>query len=438
MSETKILLKNVSSLSLVQVANLILPLISIPIISRILGPDKFGVINYAATFVGYFNLLIDYGFNLTATRRVAKDPSNASNRNTVYKEVLSVKIILFFVSLLLFSIAVIYVGPLSREKTVALFSFFACIGTLLTQNWLFQAMQNLSKVAMLNFISRLLFTVLVLLVVRQKSDYVFYPLLNSLVTVFIAVVSLVWAYRLYKLKFSFAGFSRVKEILWNEKMVFFSTVVISLYTTTNVVLLGLIQSDTQVGIFTAAQRLTIMSMSIINIPLTQTLYPFIGKAFSESKNKGLRTVHKFIPLVVFFTGIIVLGMFLFGPIALHLLYGEAFSASVQVFRILCILPLVIGLSNAFGVQIMLNSNMDKLFFYITSTGALVGLVCNIVFTYYWGNIGTAINWVLTECFITLAMYFVLKTKNIKPVDFSLFRIRELRDSMISIKNGMRK
>src|SRR5476649_2627192 len=103
-SEKKHLSKSFFSLSLVQIANNVLPLISVPYVSRIIGPDKFGLINFAASFIAYFVLFIGFGFELSATRRIAQDPYNKAHRDLVFSEVLYSQLILFAVSVFVFII----------------------------------------------------------------------------------------------------------------------------------------------------------------------------------------------------------------------------------------------------------------------------------------------------------------------------------------------
>lgn len=437
MSKGKIL-KNVASLGIVQVANLILPLISIPVISRIIGPEKFGVVNYAATFVGYFTLLIDYGFNFTATRKISQNPENKELRNLVFSEVIYAKIFLFIISVFLFLIALYYVEPLCLEKKVAIFTFLTCIATVFTQNWFFQAMQDLSNVALLNFLSKLLFTVFVLLLVRHRYDYIWIPLLTSLVTVLVSFISYYWGIKKYRIKLISVSLKRIIIILKEENLIFFSTVVISLYTTTNVVILGMLQSQEDVGFYTAAQKLIIIAMGVINMPLAQAFYPFIGNAFGESKEKGIQTVHKLLPIIVIFTILVGLGMLIFGSLGIKMLYGKQFLPSIPVFNILIIIPLLVGLSNIFGIQIMMNLKMDKIFFYITSGGSILGILLNVIMTYWLGYIGTAWNWVLVECYITITMYLVLRKKDLNPIDWKQFRFSELKLYSTSFINKIKK
>jgi O-antigen/teichoic acid export membrane protein len=98
----KALAANFFSLSLVQVANSFLPIITFPIIARIIGPEKFGAISFAAAAVTYFTLLINYGFDLSSTRAIAKNKDDIQERNKVFSEVLFAKIFLLGISILVF------------------------------------------------------------------------------------------------------------------------------------------------------------------------------------------------------------------------------------------------------------------------------------------------------------------------------------------------
>ena len=300
----KVLVNNIATMGIVQIANYALPLISIPVISRIIGPEKFGIINYCAAFISYFNILITYGFDLTANRRVAKDPENDNLRNRVFSEVFQAQLLLFLISTILF-IGCLYVfPPLEKEKEVAIFSFLYCIGTLLTQNWLFLAMQDLPKVALFDFTSKLLFTIFVLIVVREKSDYLWQPLITSLIQIIVALASFIWAIKKYKLKFIKTGLKEILRLLKNEAVVFLSLILISLYTITNIIILGLFQDSEKVGFYTGGQKLITIVYSVISIPLSHALFPYIGKAFSENHQKAILIVQKIIPLIILLTGII--------------------------------------------------------------------------------------------------------------------------------------
>lgn len=426
------ILKNITSLGLVQIANYVLPLISLPVYSRIIGPEKFGVISYAAVFVSYFNILISYGFDYTATREIAKDPHNAALRSKVFSEVFIAQLLLFLLSVFLFAGCLFFVKPLAVEKAVAIFSFFVCIGGLFSQNWLFQAMQDLSKIALFSFIGKLLFTILVLLMIRQQSDYIWQPLSVGLVGILVSVLSFYWAIKRYNLKLIKVPLKRISQLLWTEKTMFFSTVVISLYTTTNTVVLGLMRNELEVGYYSAAQKLIDVANRLINIPLSQVLFPFIGFALGQSREKGLAVIQRIFPLIILLTGAVSIGLFLLGPIVLLWFYGKDFLPCIPAFRVLAWIPMVLSCNNFFVIQLMLNLKMDKTVFYICAGGAVIGLILNVVMTHYMGYIGTAWNWLIVEIYITAAAYVVLLKGGINPINKNNFKYSSILSEVQSI------
>ncbi len=415
-------------------ANYGLPLLSVPIISRILGPQKYGIINFSATLTAYFILLISYSFDLIATREVAKDPYNLALRNTVFNEVLQSRIILFFFAAAIFTITVIWFLPSHKQTAVFFFSFLICIATCMSPNWLLQAMQDLTKVALFSFVSNLIFTITIVLIIREEDDYYLQPLALSIVQVTSAFASLLWAKKKYKLRFQLVSFEKVWSLLKRGKTVFFSLILISLYTTTNIFVLGLYQSPLQVGYFTAAQRLIIIAQSVLSLPLANSFFPYIGRAFSINSESGIRKVQKMIPFVICFTGTVSCVMLLLGPFVLPLFYGIKFRPAIVVFEILAFIPLIVSINNILGVQMMLNLGMDKSFFKISALGGTLSIISNILAVGKWGYVATAVNWLLTELFITVLMYLSLLRSGINPINPQFFKFSLLYQSIRPLFN----
>jgi O-antigen/teichoic acid export membrane protein len=243
--------------------------------------------------------------------------------------------------------------------------------------------------------------------------------------ILIAVISFSWGYKRYNIRLLSVSLRKCLGLLWNEKMIFFSLVVISLYTTTNIVILGLYHNSREVAYYTSAQRLIAIVQSLLTIPFYQALYPFIGKAFGENQEKGMMIAQKTVPVILLITLLASLTMFLFGPWFLVLFYGKAFAPAVPVIRILAFVPMVISISNIFGIQIMLNMKMDKLFFYITAFGAGFSIALNFVLLPRWGYIGSAVDWLLTELLVNVSMYIVLRSKGLNPLNRKYFSMAAL-------------
>ncbi|MBC6111850.1 flippase [Pedobacter fastidiosus] len=429
----KQLTKNLLSLTIVQVATYVLPLVSVPVVSRIIGPARYGEINFAAAYIAYFTLLISYSFDFSATRKISKDPNNIDNRNRVFSEVFYTQCLLFLFSTLAF-IALLYSVPeLKSNKTIMIFSYSLCISTLFTQNWLFQAMQDLSKVALFNLISKVLFTITILMIVRKNGDYIWQPFLIGVIQSIIAIWSFLWAFKNYKIKFVKIPFRACLKVLWEERIIFFSLVFVNFYSTTNTVILGLYQNVEQVGYYTAAQRLIIIAQSVLAMPLAQAFYPYIGKAFGASKDEGMRVAQKLIPLIIIFIGVASVIMLILGPFVIRIFYGSKFEQAIPIFQILTIVPLIFSLNNVLGIQIMLNLKMDKAFFKVTAAAGILSILLNLLMIKQWGYIGTTFNWLITEVFIFISMYIILKRAGLNAINLEYFKFSSLNEYLIPIR-----
>jgi O-antigen/teichoic acid export membrane protein len=433
--EKKVLIGNISSLFSVEVANYILPMISLPIIVRIIGPDKFGVINYAFAIVGYFVLLVNYGFDLTGTRKVAQNKHDKQYIDELFSLILWSKVLLFLITLVVFALCFIFIPVFMQEWEVMVFTYLVVLSWVFTPNWLYQGMQELHRIAIFNIVIKLLFTISVLIIIRQKSDYVYQPLSMAIAQIIVGFYSFRFAIRRYKINLVKVGFKQILSILKDDRIIFFSQIIIYLYTATNTIILGSLATDTQVGYYSAALRFIQIAQAIITLPLSNSFFPYVSAAFGKSKEEGIMAASKVVPIVSIISLVAFLGMVTLGPWALQLFFGDKFTASVPIFITMAILPFLVVVSNVYGIQVMLSLKMDKAFFRITACGAILSVCCNLLLVPLYGGLGSGFSLLITESFITItfALYLIQKGINIiRPVYFHPKKIMLQFQSVLSV------
>jgi O-antigen/teichoic acid export membrane protein len=114
-----------------------------------------------------------------------------------------------------------------------------------------------------------------------------------------------------------------------------------------------------------------------------------------------------------------------GPWVLKIFYGAKFTPSIPIFVTLSITPLIIMISNVYGIQIMMNLKMDTAFFRITAYGAIVGVASNLLLVPLAGGLGSAFSLLITECFITITMGYFLLREGINLLDWADFHPRKI-------------
>ena len=275
------LTSNFISLTLLQALNYILPLITLPYLVKTLGIDNFGLLSFATATVAYFGILTDYGFNLTATKEISMNRDNKSKVVEVFSSVMSIKLLLLLFSFLLLNIVLFSFERFSEDWLIYLLSFGSVVGQFLFPIWFFQGMEKMRYMTYLNVISKLIFTIAIFLFIEEREDIYLVPLFFSLGGIVAGLLSLYIIYKEFNIEFRLQKLSTLKNYLVQGWHVFLSRFYVSMYTTTNLLLLGLFTNTTVVGYYSIAEKI-VLAISGLYEPLNQTLYPYLARKYKEN------------------------------------------------------------------------------------------------------------------------------------------------------------
>jgi PST family polysaccharide transporter len=410
------LMENFLSLSVLRAVNYILPLVTIPYLVRVLGPEKFGLIAFAQAIVSYFAILTDYGFNLSATRNISICREDKKKVAEIFNAVIFIKLVLMLLSFSILAALVFAISKFRNDRTIYLFAFGAVLGNVLFPAWFFQGMEKMKYITFLNFLAKLVFTVSIFIFIRRKADYIYVPLINSLGFVTAGILSLWIIFKNFRVNLILPTTGSIKHQLEDGWHIFISSIAINLYTTSNTVILGIFTNNTTVGFYSAGDKIVRVLVGLFE-PLSQTVYPYISKLASESTENALIFVRKIAKGVGVLGLLISFALFVFAPQVSNTILGKDFENSIVVVRILSFLPFLIGLSNVFAVQGLYGFGHYKIVSkYVTICGVIY-LPVVITLTYVFNYIGTAISTLIIELVITLLSiyYFAIKFKaEIKP------------------------
>jgi PST family polysaccharide transporter len=276
----KRLLSNFVSLTLLQGTNYILPLVTFPYLVRVLGVEYFGLLAFSTATVTYFGILTDYGFNLTATREISIHREEPEKVTEIFSSVMIIKFFLMLISFLLLLLLVFTFDKFAMHKEIYLLSFGIVVGQVIFPIWLFQGMERMQYITYLNILSKAIFTVAIFLFVKEQEDYYLVPLLTSLGAIIAGIWSLVLVKKRFGVTFKWQSTQRLKYYLVEGWHIFLSRIYVSLYTTTNVMLLGFFTSNTVVGYYAIAEKIVVAIGGLFD-PANRTIYPYLAKKYKE-------------------------------------------------------------------------------------------------------------------------------------------------------------
>jgi len=330
--EKKDLVENFFSLSVLQAANYILPLVTFPYLVRVLGVEKFGLLAFATATIAYFNIITDYGFNLTATREISIHRENKAKIVEIFSSVMTIKLFLMFLSLVLLSILVFSFEKFSKDWVIYFLTFGAVIGQVLFPVWFFQGMEQMKYITYLNILAKSIFTVAIFIFVQDKKDYYIVPILTSLGF----IVAGIWSLRIIKkafgVRFTWQKVQTAKYYLKEGWHVFISRYYVSLYTTTNIFLLGVFTNNIAVGYYSIAEKIVVAIGGLFE-PVNQTIYPYLSRKYNENFNQFVQHIKKIGFIFIGISSSFVLIAEIFRDKITYLITGEY---SVEINAILSI------------------------------------------------------------------------------------------------------
>lgn len=420
-TKRKVLLANFFSLSGLQVANNVLPLITLPYIVRVIGVEYFGLVSFAQAFVIFFNIFVKYGFDYSATREISVKRDRPGELSRIVSMVLGAKLILLLVSTVIFLAIILFIPRFREDFLLYVFTYLLVIGVAMFPTWLFQGMEKLTSSAIFNFIIKLGFTISIFVFIRQEEDYIYIPLINGIGNVTVGTVALIYAYKVFNIRTVFPALGELIDTIKKGWTIFASMLVINLYTTSNAFLLGLLAGNIYVGYFSAAEKVVKALQSLLLLPLSQTLYPHIGNALHRSYENGILMLKRLTFLIGGVTFLASAVLLIFAKPAILIIFGSDFDHAVTALRVIVFLPFIIGIGNVFAVQGLLNLKLDRQFFTITGIGAVISISLNFLLVPFLYEVGTSIAWLAAESFITAASFVVLFKKGINLLDFSVLK-----------------
>ncbi len=401
------ILDNIMSLTGIQLVQYLLPLVTFPYLTRVLGPANFGRVAFAVAFIGYFQILTDYGFNLSATREISINRENKKKISEIYSSVMVTKLILMFLTFILMLVIISSFERFQGDPLLYIFTFGLVVGAVLFPVWFFQGVERMRYISILRILSSLIYTALIFLIVRGPNDYLYVPLINSIGFIIVGVYSQHVVRREFKVKFVMPTLEDVKRQLVEGWHLFISMLAVSLYTTSNRFILGLLVNNTTLGYYAVAEDITRALQGLIS-PIGQAIYPYFSRIQVEDRERAKMELKKMVIIIGIVTFIFSILLVFAAPLIVRLLAGPLYMESIPLLQVLVFIIFAIGVNNILGIQGLVSFGYKEkftrivLFAGIVHLGLLIGLVLVV------GSLGAAIAVVATEIFIGIIEYIILK------------------------------
>lgn len=399
---------NAISIALMQGANLLIPILILPILTRALGAEGYGTIGFVSAVIAYFVLLCDWGFNLSSTQQVAIHKDSIVKRSSLFWETIICRCFLAIIGLVALEMFLFFrVSDL--DSNLFRLSYLAVFATAISPAFFYQGIEKMGVVAVINSLVKLLAVPLCYYYVHAYDDLylaIAIPASCNLLANLFNFICLVMG---KSIQFTNPHFSDLKEALKTGYPIFLSTASISLYTNTNVVVLGLLASPSAVGYFVSGQVLIKAAQGLYQ-PFSQALFPKSSRNFHHLPELAVQNFRILLRIQCLVSVVLTLLVMWMLPLIVRYMLAESFLDAISVFYWLTPVIFFIGISNVLGVHAMIPLGYHSQFSKILLISGLLNIVVILPMSYYYASDGAAIAVLITESFVTFAMGAVLFVK----------------------------
>lgn len=412
MSEKKSVVKNYMYNLVYQILILVLPLVTTPYLSRVLGSDGVGIYSYTYAIVTYFVLFGSLGIALYGQREIAYAQNSPRKRKKVFFELIIIRFVTVFIAAIVYYFWFIRGEQYQAYYTILLIELFA---TAFDISWFFQGIEEFKKTVIRNVLVRVISVSLVFVFVKTSEDLWKYILIYSLGD-FLGNL-LLWFYLPKYLKGSKVPKLSFARHIIPLLLLFIPQVTNKLYNLLDTTMLGALISDkSETGYYEQAQKVIRVLLTIVT-SLGTVMVPRMANTYAHGNKKQINSYLKNSFNFVFIVSFpMMYGIATIATAFVPIFFGTGYDKSAVLIMVFSPMLVLQGIENVIGTQYLLPTKRQKEYTISVAAGVLTNLVLNYIFILLWQSIGAAIATVISQIVVDgIQIWYVRKNIRWGPV-----------------------
>lgn len=410
------MIKNIFSYATFQIANFLLPLLAFPYFLRVLSDSQIGILALSTTLNAYFLVFSDFGFNISATKDVANNRDDSNYLNEIFSSVLYIKLIILIFIFTLFAFVLFFLD--SSNRWFFLLNFLSVVGTTLYPMWFLQGLGKIHFFTIFNIIIRSFFVLSSVVMVKTNNEFYLIPVLNGVGFLLSSLVGIVYITRRLSVKIVKLSIENIKLRILNSIEIFYSRILVSLYTTSNILVLGSLSNPIIIAKYSIIDKFLFIAGAAFE-PINQVIYPRLVQLKNINLESFNRIINNYFALTLVFSIIAFFSITYLGELMIYILTGtydnELYGYLIKSFLIIMLIPLGPFLSN-----LLIIKNLNKEFLKIIKITVLVDLLLVPISIWYFSLDGLFISYFIV-LLTHVILLFISFRKNYESFQFQLYR-----------------
>ena len=376
-----------------QIVTIILPVITIPYLSRVLGPSGLGEYSLTNAYAQYFILFGMIGWSIYCSREVAYVKDEKEELCKVFWELNILRFITMGISIILYIIVFLFIIK-SNNKELYIIQGLFLLSSLVDISWLFIGLEEFKKIALRNTIVKILGVIFIFIFIKNSSQVYLYALILG-GTQFIGQI-IMWIDVPNYIKYRKPRKFKLIEHLKISFKLFIPQISINIYTTLDKIMLGVLTNDIQVGLYDNSQKIIKILIAVVTTLATVTI-PKMSNLYKHNKMEEFKeNVYKSFSFVSFLAFPMTFGLMGVCETFVIWFYGVEFDGIKPMFYFGACIMIALSWSSILGSQVLISIKRDKIFTIAVTSGAILNIIFNFILINKFEGVGTTISSVVAE------------------------------------------
>ncbi len=400
--------KNFAYKSVLTLSTYLINFITFPYVARVLGVERIGLVNFVDNTVNYFLLFATMGGGLLGVREIAAVKEDKKRRDQVYSSVLALNLLFTLVSLGIYLLCVVTIPKLCQYDELFYIGTAKILFTVFLVEWFFTGVENFRYITLRSILIKVLYIISVFLFVRDTSDYRLYFILTVGVVVLNALINQLYIREFVRVRWN--NIQLFKYLKQNVTLGIY-TLMTSMYLTFNVMYLGLVSNNTEVGYYTTAFKLYSVVLGFFTA-FTNVMLPRMSSLLANGeKDRFQELVNRSFSVMSTCCIPLILCSMIMAPQIVYILSGPGYEGAILPMRIIMPAAFAVGVAQVLAIQVLMPMKKDKVLLVASIIGAVVSLLINLLVVPYIESVGSAVVLLCSEAVVTGAyLWYVLSHK----------------------------
>ena len=372
--------------------NLLFPIIVSPYISRVLGADNSGKVDFANTIVNWFLIFAVFGSTTYGIREIARVRDEKDELNRVFTELFTINCITTGITIIVYFLAIVSVKKFQEEALLFLALSFTLILNIFTLDWFYQGIEEYRYITVRSFLFKILALIATFVFVKKRDDYIIYGIIGVLATSLSGILNYLYSKRFVRL--SFKGLN-IKRHFKGLSIFFVTSFITNIYLTIDKVILGFAIDDKSVAFISKSRSVINMAVAV-STAVSHVALPRASYYIHKQKETYINFVKRVPNYILWFSMPLALGCIFLAPNIMYILGGKEFLPASMPLAIMAVTIILIPLSTFYQEQILVVSGKESWGAYCSFISSAISLILNVMLIPLCGVIGAAITYVMAE------------------------------------------